>query len=37
MDANTAVALFLTCLMIVLCATALIGGHMVDKKRKAGK
>ena len=34
MDANTAVSLFLTCLMIVLCAIALYGGHLLDKKRK---
>ena len=34
MDANTAVALFLTVLMIVLSAIALIGGHSIDKKRK---
>ena len=33
MDANTAVALFLTCLMIALCAIALVGGNMIDKKR----
>ena len=32
MDANTAVALFLTCLMVVLCAVALIGGNKIDKK-----
>jgi len=32
MDANTAVALYLTILMIVLCAIALVGGHMADKK-----
>jgi len=33
MDANTAVALYLTILMIVLCAVALVGGHAMDKKR----
>jgi hypothetical protein len=32
MDANTAVALYLTALMIALCAIALIGGHLADKK-----
>ena len=38
MDANTAVALFLTCLMVVLCAIALVGGNKVDKQRgKRGK
>jgi len=34
MDANTAVALFLTVLMIALSAIALIGGNAIDKKRK---
>ena len=34
MDANTLVALWLTSIMIVLSAMALIGGHIVDKKRK---
>ena len=35
MDANTAVALFLTVLMIALSAIALIGGNAIDKKRRA--
>jgi len=34
MDANTAVALFLTVLMIVLSAIALIGGNAIDKKQR---
>jgi len=34
MEANTAVALFLTILMVVLCAIALIGGNNIDKKRR---
>jgi len=37
MDANTAVALYLTILMVVLCAIALVGGHMIDKKRAAAR
>ena len=35
MDANAAVALYLTILMAVLCALVLIGGEIADK-RKAG-
>ena len=34
MDPNTAVPLYLTILMIILCAIALGGGHVIDKKRK---
>jgi uncharacterized membrane protein len=33
MDANAAVALYLTILMAVLCAITLIGGYMADKKK----
>ena len=33
MDLNTAVALYLTILMVILSAIALIGGHAADKKR----
>jgi len=34
MDANTIVAIFLTTIMVVLCAIALIGGNAIDKKNK---
>lgn len=37
MEPNTAVPLYLTILMIILCAIALVGGNAVDKKRRAGK
>ena len=33
MDPNTAVPLYLTILMVILCAIALLGGNAVDKKR----
>ena len=33
MDANTAVSLYLTIIMVVLCAIALIGGEAADKRR----
>ena len=37
MDPNTAVPLYLTILMAILCAIALIGGNAADKKRGVGK
>jgi len=32
MDPNTAVPLYLTILMAILCFIALYGGHVMDKK-----
>ncbi len=37
MNPNTAVSLYLTILMVVLSAIALIGGHMTDKKNAEAK
>jgi uncharacterized membrane protein len=37
MSPNTAVPLYLTILMIILCAIALYGGSVVDKKQRGGK
>jgi len=35
MSPNDAVPLYLTILMAVLCAIALIGGNIMDKKKRA--
>ena len=35
MDPNTAVPVYLTILMVILCAIALIGGNAIDKKNRA--
>jgi uncharacterized membrane protein len=35
MDPNTAVPLYLTILMIVLAAIALVGGNVIDRKKRA--
>ena len=35
MDPNTAVPLYLTVLMVILCVIALAGGYAIDKKNRA--
>ena len=37
MELSTAVALYLTILMVVLCAITLIGGHINDQKQGGAK
>ena len=37
MDPNTAVPLYLTILMAILCAIALIGGNAADKRHGVSK
>jgi len=34
MDANAAVALYLTILMVVMCGLALYGGYRADKRKR---
>jgi uncharacterized membrane protein len=36
MSPNVAVPLYLTILMVILCAIAILGGKAVDKKRGQG-
>jgi uncharacterized membrane protein len=37
MSPNVAVPLYLTILMIILCAIAIVGGRAIDKKKAAGQ